>query len=111
MSRPIKFRAWDKRWQKMYDWQYCLDNYTLYWLNSALLDEHVIMQYTNVTDKNGVEVYEGDVIRFKNQYMEAVDVVKWLPSVPGWKLQTRYLDQIEVIGNVHEDPELVEIAT
>ena len=52
--REIKFRAWDKDLLKMYSkWTVIPDDDR----------SHILMQYTGLKDKNGVEIYEGDILK------------------------------------------------
>jgi len=74
----------------------------------------VVMQFTGLLDKNGKEIYEGDIVReFWNGNPDpcCVQVVEWDdnessgPRVVGFYLQDG--DEYEVIGNIYENPELL----
>ena len=77
----------------------------------------VFEQYTGCKDKNGTEIYEGDVVKVEGD--GEIYRVKWIRS--GFGLEPRYNSprypvlgnvelhrKIEVIGNIHENPELLE---
>lgn len=79
---------------------------------------HPVMQYTGAKDINGVEIYEGDIL--KNESGRIV-LVEWFtsPNHLGW--DQRAINNVgspneecclwstcEVIGNIHENPELIE---
>lgn len=103
--REIKFRAWNTSLEFM---QYG-DGAQGTFLQKAIEAELPIMQYTGLKDKNGKEIYEGDIVRdlegtigvveFKHGKFQALDDAKWD--------NLEFPDESEIIGNIYEDPNLL----
>ena len=77
-----------------------------------------IMQFTGLLDRHGVEIYEGDIIKYITQYygnkVEHQKVVEWIDDMQddsfGEPLSMGYRfhgGDIEVIGNIYDNPELL----
>ena len=109
--REIKFRAWDTEVKQNISW-----NEIKPYLNCIILDETLIlMQYTGLKDKDGKEIYEGDIV--ESNWNNAIEEIKDIRSVD-WLLSDGFLAGQEndgclmgarVIGNIYENPELIEL--
>lgn len=132
--RDIKFRAWDTITNKMHNSieELCFENGILIevifkkswdgigscadevvdWQNA---DQTILMQYTGLKDKNGVEIYEDDIIQtvLDDGSRFSKFIVKWNVNTAsyrmiryqddfGFKIDTIVLQNKEVIGNIHE---------
>lgn len=122
--REIRFRAWHKASRRMFDVN-AISKTTVEELRNGVSfryyrDDVVLMQYTGFKDKNGVEIYEGDVVgafcdtqRFEIKYCKERggyfldSVVLCGGAEPAPECLGNLLDTVEVIGNVHDNPELV----
>ena len=119
----LKFRAWDKLNNEMYVVEQINLNrgefesigYGITFLRGA--DEVILMQSTGLKDKNGKEIFEGDIVKMaKDVYSEPTyyEVVRHRGGAyrleskqHGCELWLRHAD-CEVVGNVYENPELLE---
>ena len=130
MNRQIKFRAWNKD-----------DNRTMFYSENGNQQSQalmvffsgcsgrnvVIMQYTGLNDKNGKEIYEGDIVKFQNTDWNDYDNIKkdyiqkeftseveWNKEYVCFEFDNDNIDfegatvpfkKTEIIGNIYENPE------
>ena len=104
MNREIKFRAWDKEQGMMLedictntdDFTDMLNDTFRYWQDEKI-GHLILMQFTGLKDKNGKEIYEGDIVKWHGY----TGIVKYLPSCgqhsgPGFYIT--FLDPDEVVS-------------
>lgn len=129
MKREIKFRAWDKKNNKFLDPKLWAKEFSVHLqmgisVRSKLAEREDVdvfqielMQYTGLKDKNGKEIYEGDVVSYKsfngNRGEAAVTWEYGCFNLEDFKNDAgseniQNMKDIEIIGNVHENPELLE---
>jgi uncharacterized phage protein (TIGR01671 family) len=130
-KRIIKFRAWDKQRKEMFQVQ-SLNTYSdrdnskpfqVRRYQSDLPEDFELMQFTGLLDKNGKEIYEGDVLTMKipisinGTHTHNVEIFSqgyafWFKTIiyPGYTdcLWFHYnASQREIIGNIYEHPDLL----
>lgn len=135
--RNIKFRAWDKslkfmgrvvelsfadngkvfkpavaRVQNVSDFGQ-VEHYVT---SDEIENQLYIEQYTGLNDIHDVPIYEGDIVSFKSEMVDFKVVAKtvYLNEIAGFAFRTNEIDyepedRYEVIGNIHENPELLEV--
>ena len=103
--RPIKFRVWDEE-QKYMAYQGTPDLETLQSFIFHFGDKE-LMQFTGLHDKNGKEIYEGDIVTDGVGKYKIVYDLKLAGYQPYCIFRDDPENYCEVIGNIYENPELI----
>ena len=109
--REIKFRAYDTTNNEMYWWEIIKDEP----FDTLIKNEIILMQYTGLKDKNGKEIFEGDIIEYENfDGTKSIGIVEFkkggfcLILEDGLKTTIMYDGINEIIGNIYEDKHLLK---
>lgn len=124
-ERKLKFRAWDKKINKMFYSDDCFFSF----INGNLIerdgengsdkDSQIVMQYTGLKDNDGKEIYESDILEYK--HTGEIVIVDWHNEIGCYIFDNEneierdvYIgdmslsNEYKIIGNKYENPELME---
>lgn len=143
MNREIKFRAWHKNLKKMFKigqitlekgtWNYEPNDRDFIGMSIPYQPSFILMQYTGLHDKNGKEIYEGDIIEFSYDIFTGnfdtkvgkgtVEFINGAFYIKPFKIENRIIEDVEneewfllytvnidtlgVIGDKYDNPELL----
>lgn len=134
MMREIKFRAWKHTYTQIGtagygEMIYDIKSGNSIWnnedieINQILKSNPILLQYTGLKDKNGKEIYEGDVINVFDSDTEFLGHGKIIFNDFSWSIEwieksgnftmlfSEWYEEektIEVIGNIYQNPQLIE---
>lgn len=118
--RELKFRAWDKENECWLNFGYASiyrkedgEPDTIFKFDFS--DSYIVEQYTGLKDKNRKEIYVGDIVSEHNgdiigeiiQKPSGEYCIAWIGIYGGSSVLYDELSMCEVIGNIHENPELL----
>jgi len=116
-----KFRAWDGDYKKMLDVDSIDFKYQTAWLSwhdddvnqgayELPIKDLKLMQYTGFKDKNRKEIFDGDIVKHGVwNDIDRVEIVgRGFLLVPIMDWDEEYINECEIIGNIYENPELME---
>ena len=103
--REIKFRSWDKKNQKWFsnDVLNCLPS-------DVFFASEFLQQFTGLTDRNGKEIYEGDLLKYSvnNRIIKVIYLNGGFKCQGGYDLFFYVENDVEIVGNIFQNPELIK---
>ena len=121
MKREIKFNAWDSFQKKMYEWHQLVEmdikgELTLSNFLNGFVKHIKPLQYIGLLDKHGKEIFEGHIVK---PFSDDINIAQIIYLAPKFVIATKkkdgsyllwsyFKDDIEIIGNIHQDKNLLK---
>lgn len=126
----VKFRVWDDISKKMYQWS----EIKHIPIEDFKLEHYTLLQYTGMSDSNGVEIHEGDILEqilidgtkrlykiwreaggfvvniHQDDFHKPVELIQFWDGLSDMQTAS-FIKKCRVIGNIIENPELIECRT
>jgi uncharacterized phage protein (TIGR01671 family) len=121
--RELKFRVWntlEERWNGMYHQEAKMAGETcckqgIYIVPESVSRNLIVQQYTGLKDRNGKEIYEGDILKYEPLGATIYYEVFWDEANGAWKNTKEnggnngfWFDLYEVAGNIFENSKLLK---
>lgn len=116
--RKVEFRYWCNFEKEMYPKAYVEEHLNLAFMSELIevaQERYIFLEYTGLKDKNGLKIYDGDIL--KDEF-DRVSQVYWVDKEARFTIRevgrkTEYFMlinhlHVEVIGNIYENPELLK---
>lgn len=129
-----KFRAWDKRFSEFVEDFFVSEDCKIYKktkdtgygiaISRETSDKVILMQSTGLKDKNGKEIFEGDVVQYQNTKVPSADskgIIKYFDNWAMFGIDVEHNEpralffngladhiSLEVVGNIYENPKLLQ---
>lgn len=113
--RELKFRAWDAVDKRYYYWS--IEACFAVGASAGCMEKYTFEQYTGLKDKNDKEIYEGDIVKNIDSKFGDEGVIKFTEKLARYSVywgmnpymaKEIKLDGMFIVGNIHENPELLE---
>lgn len=128
MNREIKFRAWHKDLKKMFKigqitleegtWNFEPNDRDFIGMSIPYQPSFVLMQYTGIHDKNGKEIYEGDIVEITKECVCEKGIIVFKNGCFFIKVKENLLAlyncefnnyKVKKIGNIYDNPEMLGV--